>query len=125
MTKNGLSRIFRTIVLILYPDYKIIVMAELHNNYVYIMSNKYKNVIYVGVTSNLNQRVMQHESGHYDGFTKKYNCHYLVYFEQFTDIKLAIEREKEIKGWRREKKNRLIKSFNPEWKFLNEDVRFL
>ena len=100
-------------------------MTTLHDNYVYITTNKHKNVLYTGVTSNLGQRVAQHENGHYDGFTKKYNCHFLVYFEHFNDIKLAIAREKQIKKWRREKKIKLITSFNPEWRFLNDDVRFL
>ena len=100
-------------------------MSLLYNNYVYIMCNKHKNVIYVGVTSNLGQRVTQHETGFYEGFSKKYNCIYLVYFEHFDDILQAIAREKEIKKWRREKKNALISSFNPNWNFLNEDARFL
>jgi len=89
------------------------------------MTNKHKNVLYTGVTSNLGQRVTQHENGYYDGFTKKYNCHFLVYYEHFNDIELAIAREKQIKKWRREKKNKLISSFNPDWRFLNDDVRFL
>ena len=100
-------------------------MTTLHDNYVYIMTNKYKNVLYTGVTSNLSHRITQHENGHYDGFTKKYNCHFLVYYEHFNDIELAIAREKQIKKWRREKKEKLISSFNPEWQFLNNDVRFL
>ena len=91
-------------------------MTTLHDNYVYIMTNKHKNVLYTGVTSKLGQRVTQHENGHYDGFTKKYNCHFLVYYEHFNDIELAIAREK---------KNNLISSFNPEWLFLNDDVKFL
>jgi len=89
------------------------------------MTNKHKNVLYTGVTSNLGQRVVQHESGFYDGFSKRYNCHFLVYYEHFNDIILAFAREKQIKKWRREKKNKLISSFNPEWQFLNDDVKFL
>ena len=100
-------------------------MTHYHNNYVYIMANKHKNVIYTGVTSNLAKRVTQHVNGTYDGFTKRYNCHYLVYYEHFDDIRLAIAREKQIKKWRREKKNKLISSFNPKWQFLNEDAMFL
>jgi len=95
-----------------------------NNNYVYIMTNKYKDVLYIGVTSNLPQRVFQHEKGYFGGFTRKYNCHYLIYYEQFDDIETAIAREKQIKKWRREKKNKLISSFNPDWKFLNKDVWF-
>ncbi len=100
-------------------------MTTLHDNYVYIMTNKHKNVLYTGVTSKLGQRVTQHENGYFDGFAKKYNCHFLVYYEHFNDIEFAIAREKQIKKWRREKKNNLISSFNPEWRFLNDDARFL
>ncbi|MEE4260452.1 MAG: hypothetical protein V2I62_11860 [Bacteroidales bacterium] len=53
---------------------------------------------------------------------KKYNCHYLVYYEHFTNIEHAIEREKEIKKWRRDKKDKLISSFNPDWQFLNDET---
>ena len=67
-------------------------------------------------------RVYEHETGKFKGFTKKYNCHYLVYYEHFTFIEHAIDREKEIKKWRREKKDRLITAFNPEWRFLNDEI---
>jgi putative endonuclease len=92
--------------------------------FIYILTNKTKTVLYTGVTNNLKRRLYEHlnpvnESG---SFTKKYKVYYLVYFEIHNDIKKAIEREKEIKGWRREKKNNLINSFNPEWKFFNDKV---
>ncbi len=63
-----------------------------------------------------------HENGMIEGYTKKYNCHYLIYYEHFTNITDAIEREKEIKKWRREKKDRLINSFNYNWRFLNTEI---
>ena len=97
-------------------------MALFHNYFVYIMTNKHKNVVYTGVTNDLERRVYEHETGEYKGFTKKYNCHFLVYYEHFTNINDAIDREKEIKKWRREKKDNLIISFNPEWNFLNKTI---
>ncbi|QTA38463.1 GIY-YIG nuclease family protein [Thermosipho ferrireducens] len=63
--------------------------------------------------------VSEHKEKLVEGFTKKYNVDKLVYFEMYEDIKLCIEREKEIKGWRREKKNKLVESMNPEWKDLS------
>ncbi len=94
-----------------------------HNYHVYIMTNKHKSVLYVGITYDLARRVYEHETGKLQGFTKKYNCHHLLYYEHFTNIEHALEREKQIKKWRREKKNELIFSFNPEWRFLNEDIK--
>ena len=92
-------------------------------HWIYIMTNKYKNALYTGVTNNLRRRVNEHEIGLDNGFSKKYNCHYLVYFEVFTSINNAIKREKEIKGWRRLKKDALIRSKNPQFQFLNEILR--
>ena len=88
--------------------------------YVYILSNRSNNVVYVGVTNNLERRLYEHKNGLFDGFTKKYNVHKLVYYEYTTDISSAIAREKQIKGWRRSKKNDLINSKNPEWKDLSQ-----
>jgi len=86
--------------------------------YVYIMANKHKNMIYIGVTNDLKRRVDEHYWGKINGFTKKFNCKYLVHYEAYNDISLAIHREKKIKNFRREKKDKLISEFNPEWKFL-------
>ncbi|PKP31220.1 MAG: endonuclease [Bacteroidetes bacterium HGW-Bacteroidetes-16] len=97
-------------------------MSISHNYLVYIMTNKHKNVLYVGVTNDLERRVYEHEIGEYKGFTKKYNCHYLIYYEHFTHIEYAIDREKEIKKWRPEKKDSLISLFNPDWRFLNQEI---
>ncbi len=97
-------------------------MALFHNYFVYIITNKYKKVLYIGVTNNLKKRIYEHESGKYEGFSKKYNCHYLLYYEHFSQIEHAIKREKEIKKWRREKKDKLINSFNPDWRFLNKEI---
>ncbi len=88
-------------------------------SYVYILTNWTGDVMYVGVTSDLQKRVYEHKSKLKGGFTKKYDVEKLVYFEQFADIKMAIIREKEIKGWRREKKNALVETINPQWKDLS------
>ena len=87
--------------------------------YVYIAVNQHNNVMYVGVTNNLVRRMFEHRSGTIDGFTKRYNINKLVYFEQTSDVIAAISREKEIKKWRREKKDLLVKSVNPEWADLS------
>jgi putative endonuclease len=88
--------------------------------YIYFLSNWNKKVLYVGVTNNLPRRLREHTTGTIPGFTQKYNCNVLVYYEEHEYINNAIRREKEIKAWRREKKNQLIEKFNPEWKSLND-----
>lgn len=88
---------------------------------VYILSSD-SGVLYTGVTNNLQRRIREHKSGSVEGFTKKYNVHKLVYFEYGESITAAIDREKQIKRWRREKKVRLIKTMNPEWKDLSEGM---
>jgi len=95
-----------------------------HNYYVYILTNKNKTVLYVGVTNNLKDRLFYHKNpeANSKSFTSKYNVFNLIYYEHFTDIEQAIEREKELKGWRREKKENLINSSNPNWKFLNTQI---
>ncbi|HUT22488.1 MAG TPA: GIY-YIG nuclease family protein [Candidatus Bipolaricaulota bacterium] len=92
------------------------------NNYhVYIMAS-YKRTLYVGVTNDLVRRVAEHQDKIIEGFTKKYNCTRLVYFENFNDINEAIEREKQLKKWRREKKIRLIEEMNPDWDDLSQSI---
>ncbi|MBN1971834.1 MAG: GIY-YIG nuclease family protein [Candidatus Delongbacteria bacterium] len=86
------------------------------NYYVYILTNWNNAVIYIGITNNLERRVYEHKNKLIDGFTKKYNVYKLVYYEISNSSISAIEREKEIKKWRREKKNKLVESKNPEWK---------
>lgn len=93
-----------------------------HNYFIYILTNINKTVLYTGVTNNLKRRLYEHQNKIADSFTKKYNCHFLLYFEHFSNINHAIEREKEIKKWRREKKEKLINSTNPTWKFLNNEI---
>ena len=95
-----------------------------HNYYVYITTNPAKTVLYIGVTNDISVRLRQHREnkGNKKSFTGKYYCYNLVYYEHFTHIEHAIEREKEIKKWRREKKDALIASTNPDWTFLNDEV---
>ncbi len=90
-------------------------------NYVYILSNWDDSVLYIGVTSNLPKRLFEHRNGLADGFTKKYNVHKLVYFEEASYMRSALEREKQLKGWTRSKKNALIRKLNPDWKDLSAD----
>jgi len=90
--------------------------------YVYIITNKYNTVLYTGVTNDLIRRVYEHKNKLVEGFTAKYNLTKLVYYEIFNDVKEAINREKQIKGWKREKKENLIKGFNPDWKDLYEEI---
>ncbi len=86
---------------------------------VYIMASK-SRALYTGVTSNLEQRVYQHKNKLIAGFTSKYNIDRLVYFDLTSDILSAIEKEKQIKGWKREKKIALIEIGNPTWQDLSE-----
>lgn len=89
--------------------------------YVYLLTNWNNRVIYTGVTNDLERRFYEHKNKQVDGFTKKYNVNRLVYFEETSDIELAIMREKEIKSWRRDKKNRLVESMNSAWRDLSKD----
>ena len=89
--------------------------------FVYMMTNKTNEVLYVGVTNNLERRTNEHKSGEIEGFTKKYRVRKLVYCEEYSSINDAIRREKEIKAWRREKKNALVMTKNPEWRDLSEE----
>ncbi|MGB0718937.1 MAG: GIY-YIG nuclease family protein [Bdellovibrionales bacterium] len=89
--------------------------------FVYILTNDFGNVMYVGVTNDLERRLQEHKSGLVKGFSKKYNLRKLVYFEDCFSSVAAIAREKEIKGWRREKKDKLVETLNPEWRDLSVD----
>ena len=89
--------------------------------FVYMLTNWDDSVLYIGVTGNLPKRLYEHRSGLVEGFTKKYNVHKLVYFEQTDDVYSAISREKQLKKWSRMKKNMLVNSVNPQWRDLSED----
>jgi putative endonuclease len=90
--------------------------------YIYFMANQHNNVLYLGVTNDLRRRVAEHKAKINKGFTYRYNCDKLVYFEQIASIKDAIHREKQLKNWKREWKNELINGMNPTWKDLSEDI---
>ena len=96
-----------------------------YNFFVYIITNIHKSVLYTGVTNDLQRRLFQHNDNsknYKTSFAGKYNCVYLLYWERFQFIEHAIEREKHIKGWTRIKKIELIKTINPELKFLNSEL---
>ena len=90
--------------------------------YVYILTNKDNRVMYIGVTNDLARRVGEHKSELVDGFTKRYHVHNLVYFEEYSDVNEAIAREKQLKGWSREKKNALVASKNPDFVDLSSEL---
>jgi putative endonuclease len=87
-------------------------------SYVYMVGSTSRRALYTGVTAIPFMRVWQHKNNQGGYFTTKYTCCRLVYFEQFTNVEAAIAHEKEIKGWRREKKNKLVESINPGWEDL-------
>ena len=87
--------------------------------YTYIMSSNNNSTLYIGVTNDLERRDAEHKSGSASVFTRKYHCHKLVYFETFSDIEKAIAREKQLKGWKRERKDALIDSVNKERRDLS------
>jgi putative endonuclease len=94
-------------------------MSVIGRYYVYLLTNWNDKVMYVGVTNNLERRIYEHKNKLIKGFTEKYNVNKLVYFEETQDVTAAIEREKEIKKWRREKKNQLVNLMNPKWDDLS------
>jgi putative endonuclease len=89
---------------------------------IYIMANKRNGIIYTGVTSNLIKRVYEHKHSNNTGFTQKYSCKYLVYYELTDDILIAIAREKQLKAGSRKKKLDLIEKINPYWEDLYEKL---
>jgi putative endonuclease len=101
-------------------DYRNAGNRDMKNSYVYILASK-RLVLYIGVTNDLQRRLFEHKNGTFEGFTKEYNVDRLLYTERFDSIEQAIAREKQLKGWSREKKLALIRKMNPE---LNE-IEFL
>ena len=84
--------------------------------YVYIITGKSNSALYIGVTNDLSRRIYEHKSEAFDGFSKRYHLHKLIYFEEYSEINQAILREKQLKSWRREKKIELIKKQNPTFR---------
>ncbi len=96
-------------------------MRREYRFYVYMMQSSSRRALYVGMTNNLRKRVFHHKAHRFEGFTDQYNAVRLVYWESFDDVHKALAREKQLKGWRREKKLRLIEQFNSGWKDLAAD----
>lgn len=91
--------------------------------YVYILASKRNGTLYVGVTSNLVQRIYQHKQGLVKGFTDKYKVHHLVYYEVHREAESALTREKQLKKWKRSWKIRLIEEANPYWRDLYDEIK--
>jgi len=96
-------------------------MAEERSYYVYLLTNWNHSVMYTGMTNDLKRRLYEHKNKLVKGFTEKYNVNKLVYYEQTSDVFAALTREKEIKKWRREKKNALVVQTNPKWNDLSTE----
>lgn len=94
----------------------------LRKYYVYILTNKRNGTLYIGVTSDLIKRVWQHKNDIFEGFSKKYKTHRLIYFEEYSSIELALNREKRLKNWQRTWKIELVEAFNPYWRDLYENM---
>lgn len=90
-----------------------------HEYWTYIVASL-SGTLYIGMTNNIERRMWEHKSGEFGGFACKYHCNRLVYFEGFDDVRNAIGREKQLKGWRRSKKIALIEARNPRWEDLAE-----
>jgi len=94
----------------------------MNDYYVYILASKRNGTLYIGVTNDLVRRVYEHKNNLVKGFTSKYNVHRLVYYEETNDIDVALNREKQLKKWRRKWKLELIEKMNPEWRDLYEEI---
>lgn len=95
------------------------VVVKEHKYFVYIMCSR-SGTLYIGMTNSIYRRALQHKSGEIEGFSSKYHCGRLVYHESYDDVRKAIDREKQLKGWIRAKKIALIESVNPRWQDLAE-----
>ena len=95
-----------------------------YNYYIYFTTNPRKTTLYIGITNDMVRRLDEHfqNAGLKETFAGRYFCYNLVYYEMYSDVNVAIAREKELKGWTRAKKDILIKRFNPGWRFLNNEV---
>ena len=92
--------------------------------YVYILASRRNGTLYIGITSDLTRRIWQHKKKLVKGFTEKYDVDKLVYFEEYNDVDIAIQREKRLKEWKRKWKLDLIEKDNPDWKDLYSDIIF-
>ena len=97
-------------------------MSRDYDFWVYIVTNKRDSVLYVGITNDLDRRLAEHRAGEVPGFMTKYQCHKLLYYEDYSDVNEAIAREKQLKKWSRVKKVALIEQLNPRWQDLADDI---
>ena len=96
-----------------------------HYYYLYFITNEYNTVLYIGITNSIVRRIGEHKLRiNKKSFPVQYNCTKLVYFEEYSDIRDCISREKQLKNWKRKWKNELVNAFNPEWKDLAEDWEY-
>ncbi len=93
-----------------------------HNYFVYMLTNKSRTTLYIGLTNDLAKRLWEHRNPEKESFTQRYHCILLVYYEVFPDILAAIAREKQLKGWRRSKKDALVEAMNPRWEDLGAQL---
>ena len=96
-------------------------MSREYNFYVYLLTNVARMVLYIGVTSHLENRLHEHRTGKWEGFTKRCHVNRLVYYEHFRYVLDALDREKQLKGWKRVKKDALVMSINPHWRDLSAE----
>jgi putative endonuclease len=92
-----------------------------HDYWLYILTNKHRTTLYIGITNNIQRRLYQHRYGEVEGFTKRYHLNRLVWFEHFGNVKDAIACEKKLKRWRRSRKIALVEQTNPRWLDLSDD----
>lgn len=97
-------------------------MREPHQYFVYMMTSNNRKALYIGMTNNLIRRIIEHRNSEIVGFAKRYHCVHLVWYDATNDVSGAIDAEKRMKKWRREKKNRLIEEENPDWDDLAPDL---
>ncbi len=95
-------------------------MARDHKYWVYILAS-ITGTLYIGMTNSIDRRIAEHKDETFEGFASQYGCNRLVHWESFDDVRKAIDREKQLKGWRRGKKIALIEALNPSWKDLAKD----
>ncbi len=97
-------------------------MSRDYNFWVYLITNRNDSVLYIGMTNDLARRMSEHRSGEFQGFAAQYRCHKLLYYEQYRDVRDAIDREKQLKKWSRAKKRSLIAKMNPRWWDLATEI---
>ena len=118
----GPIRTFVAVIAGLVPAIHDAVRPAMADYWVYILTNRPRSTLYVGVTNNLVRRVYEHREGTVPGFTKRYGLTMIVYFERYNSPREAIQREKNIKHWQRQWKLNLVGSANPQWRDLYKDI---